>query len=241
MARAKSTDRADARRRNRAYLEQEEAGDESTAEETPTAASKSKPRPANDQPAIRPGQKVGFGQAFKLASRQVHYREDVSFLPLLILRTNAVWIPAAISLAALLWGLTRTDYNDASVSLILGLLLAGGGASSPAIIQPLVAGYFAPRASWLAGMISGLISSICFTILAVVWFAPDSPLANMPADRPIIDMTNVASLAIPSIASAVTFGALLGAASAWYKRFLYLMGPARVQAAPSKSGQKGRR
>jgi hypothetical protein len=241
-------DRAEARRRYRAYLQEqegeaEEGADEEPAESTAEAARsterapRSKARSKDDEPAATAGQRVGMGQAFRMAMRPVHYVDDIRFLPTLAVRTPAIWLPALISVGALAWGLTRTDFNDGSSSLLIGLLLAGGTIGTPALIQPLVAGYFAPRASWLAGLTAGVVSALCFTILIMVWFAPDSKVANLPIGdqgRPIYDLSNVGQVLFPSLLGGITLGALLAAASAWYKRFLNLIGAANSRRTAGK-------
>jgi hypothetical protein len=234
VARAKRTERAEARRRYRNYLQTLDSGFEEPAEEETPPAKGARPvrQPAPAQP--RPGQSVGMGQAFRLASRQPTYRDDLRYLPTLVLRTNAVWVPGAISLAGLVYALTRTDYNDGSIQLLLGAVLA-----TPPLVQPMVAGFLAPRATWLAGAISGVITAVCLEIVVVYWFGPTRHLANVPASTVVVDGGNILGLTAQLLLAGVAFGALLGAASGWYKRFLgYLGAGGRNQRPAQKPASK---
>jgi hypothetical protein len=229
VARAKRTDRAEARRQYRAYLA---AQAEAEAEAVEGAEGEEPPaRPSGDRSARaavsagRPAQRVGFLGAFKGATRPVHYIDDLRYAPTLIFRTNAIWTGAALSVAALAFGFTRTDYNDGSISFLLSFVLM------VPMIQPMLAGFFAPRATWLAGIIASLISGICYEILTI-WYA-SGHLANMP---PKVALVSGDWLQV--IIACITFGALLGAGSGWYKRFLNLTGPVSAMAKQRAAAQK---
>ena len=220
MARAKRTDRAEARRQYRAYLQAKAEAEGAGGEEdfAPVAQKSVRASRPDAAPVLRPGQKVGFMSAFRLATRPVHYIDDLRYAPTLILRTNAIWPPAVISIGALAYGLTITDYKNGSIQFLLNFALP-----MIPLIQPMLAGFLAPRATWLAGLIAGLISGICFEIL-FIWYT-SGHLTNLPTDVKLS-----ASDYIPFTAqvflTALTFGSLLGAGSGWYKRFLSLAAPA---------------
>ena len=218
MARAKRTDRAESRRRYRAYLaDQADAQGVSTEDDdTPEPQPTAKASRSAATPVIRPGERVGIVSAFRLALRPVHYFDDLRYAPTLILKTNAIWPPALISLVSLAYALTRTDYNDSSIQFLISFALP----MTP-LIQPMLAGFFAPRATWLAGIIASVISGFCFEIMIIWWFS--GHLGNVPANQRIASDQYI-SLTLQVFLTALTFGALLGAASGWYKRFLNLAG-----------------
>jgi len=58
-----------------------------------------------------------------------------------------------LSFVALAYGFTRTDYNDGSIQVVVNFVLP-----MVPMIQPMLAGFLAPRATWLAGIIASLIS-----------------------------------------------------------------------------------
>jgi hypothetical protein len=232
VARAKRTDRAEARRRYRAYLvEQTETEAAKGGEDEEPSVRSAGDRPAKAAgPAGRPAQRVGFLGAFKAATRPVHYVDDLRYAPTLIFRTNAIWPGALLSFVALAYGFTRTDYNDGSIQVVVNFVLP-----MVPMIQPMLAGFLAPRATWLAGIIASVISGICFEIL-IIWYA-SGHLANTPKDFGV-GSGAYTSLTLQVILSAITFGALLGAGSGWYKRFLNLTGPAATLAKQQAANQK---
>lgn len=232
MARAKSTERAEARRRYRAYLAEQAEAEAAHVEEEPapgpqTAAKASRAAPA---PVVRPGQRIGIFSAFKQATRPVHYLDDLRYAPTLILKTNAIWPSALFSFAALAFGLTRTDYKDPSIGVVLNFALP----MTP-LVQPMLAGFLAPRATWLAGLISSVISGACFEFLFIWYFT--GHLANAPADI-TISVSDYVPFTAQVILTGVAFGALLGAASGWYKRFLTLAAPATARTSQRPASKK---
>ncbi len=233
MARAKMTERAEARRRYRAYLQeqQEQAAAENaqgTGDLAPASPATAKASRTTPDQVVRPGQKVGIFSAFKLATRPVHYLDDLRYAPTLILKTNAIWPSALFSIVALAFGLTRTDYNDSSIGFLVTFALP-----MMPLIQPMFAGFLAPRATWLAGLISGIVSGLCLEILIIWWVT--GHIANLPANQSL-SATQFLSSTVEVFLTGMTFGAVLGAASGWYKRFLTLASPApaRTQRSASK-------
>jgi hypothetical protein len=218
VARAKRTDRAEARRRYRAQMTQmadaiSDAGDE---ESGPSAPVRGKSGRSDAAPVMKPGQPMGWTSSLRAATRPVHYIDDLKYAPTLIFRTNAIWPSALLSVAALAFALTRTDYKDSTV----GLLIVYALPSTP-LIQPMLAGFLAPRATWLAGLISSVISGACFVVMIIYYTS--GHLSNTPANWNIAS-DQYPGLAVQVLATAVTFGALLGAGSGWYKRFLTAKG-----------------
>jgi hypothetical protein len=231
VARAKRIDRAEARRRYRAAMLEQGQGDPETREiEENRSAATTRSSAVRGAP-VQPGQRVGIVSALKLATRPVHYGDDLRFAPTLILRTNAIWPTVLVSLAGLAYGLMQTDYTSSGMQLTTTLLIA-----SPPLVQPMLAGFLAPRATWLAGIISSLISSVCLWIL-LVW-AYSGHVTNLPPGA-----ISYVPVAIELTVTAITFGALLGAASGWYKRFLSLSsgGGSRNQKRPSSQKPAARR
>jgi hypothetical protein len=219
VARAKRTDRAEARRRYRAAMVEQGQGEPEAAEVDQDRAAARAGRSAypGAGAAARTPERPGIFSAFRLAMRPVHYIDDLRYAPTLILRTNAIWPPVLISVVALAYGLTRTDYNDPSIQFVTSFALP----MTP-LIQPMLAGFLAPRATWLAGLITSVISGICFEIL-ILWYY-SGHLANLPASQANLTSDEYVSFTIQVLATAVALGSLLGAASGWYKRFLTLAG-----------------
>jgi len=232
VARAKRTDRAEARRQYRAYLQAKAEAEGAAVEEdfAPAGQKSAKASRPATAAVVRPGQKVGFLSAFKLATRPVHYIDDLRYAPTLITRTNAIWPSALISIGALAFGLTRTDYKDGSIQFLLNFALP-----MVPLIQPMLAGFLAPRATWLAGLISGLISGVCFEIL-FMWYT-SGHLTNLPADVKL-PASDYVPFTVQVFLTALTFGSLMGAGSGWYKRFLSLAAPASPRTQQRPGSQK---
>lgn len=243
MTRGKRTDRAEARRRYRAYL-QAQTGEEPEAEleaEAPASAG-SKARPARTikerlRPDPLPIGKVSISGAFRAAYRPVHYREDLSLIVPLITKTHAIWPVAVLSAVGLAVVLIRRDPSDFWWQISSQMVLF------PIPMMPaMIAGFLAPRATWLAGLIAGFISSMAM----LAWYLSGA----MPhvVNGHVIGYERLApgeiwSAVIQLLWLALPTGALLAAVAGWYKRFLALTGPAaqvaRVQAAAASQKAAG--
>jgi hypothetical protein len=209
VARAKRTDRAEARRRYRAQLADAEAlegdGEGIPASAAPTApATASRPGPTPPPPG-RPS----IVYAFRASFRQVNFREDLAYLPTLVLRTKAVWIPVALSIAsavALVIGglntLTVLFFQYFAYILPVGALF--------------LAGFLAPRASWLAGLIVGAAATAVLgaTLAAGVLGSDLGPDLGP-------------NILLNGLVTSTIGGAFVSSAAAWYKRFLSLANPNR--------------
>jgi hypothetical protein len=236
VARAKRTDRAEARRRYRASiadpLEVDDlASDEddgprpnvlrSSTDSTGRAAAGGPSRSGAAAPA-RPG----MGAAFRSSFRPIDLRGDIRALPML-LRDKALLVPVILS--------------GSSVAL---LPLLGVNPLSSAFYQyfsftaPLgtafLAGFFAPRASWLVGMLAAL-ASVGFQALAFS-VGPFAGLYDSFLDANGQPMTRAAAEMLvlnQALVVGVPSAALFSAAAAWYKRFLGRANPNRSRPAPA--------
>jgi hypothetical protein len=243
VARAKRTERAEARRRYRAALaaqagEGPEEYDESEEylEEEESLATATAPRGKVDplQPDPVPFRPVGFMGAFKAAYRPVHYRADLKLFFPLITRTHAIWPVALISVVGILTVLIRRDPRDFFFQLSTSMIL------TPLPMLPaMIAGFLAPRATWLAGIIASLISSMA----VIAWWEsgamPHFNTLGQVDGYQRLDPSLLPAAAIQLLWLAIPSGALLAALAGWYKRFLNLTGPA-AQMAKQADRQKAK-
>lgn len=225
MARAKRTTRAEARRRYRAehgLLDETSIDDEvGAADESPSA------RPG----AARPGgtdqtKRIGIFSAARLAFRPFDGPSDLRALPRLV-RDKSLWLPVLLTIgAAVLTGVNRgTD--------VLSQFAFQYFVVTPAIGGVFIAGFLAPRASWLLGVIVGLVSAACYTVLGYNGLLP-AGFAQVFATEP-----NAAVLS--SVVFSPIMGALFASAAAWYRRFLQLSSPNRGRnRPPARRGNDGR-
>lgn len=231
MARAKRTDRAEARRRYRAAqgftdaeLDAAELEDDARA----SSPGAQKPaRPASGTPAPMPA-RIGIGQAFRQAFRPLDLRGDLAALPTIAVRSKALWVPIALTLAATalvaIVGTLGTEPVNAIANFGFVYFISAG-----AIGSVFITGFLAPRASWLLGFIVGVVATIAYIGLIVAVPLKLSLVAPTPDE--VRDAATAAFLSTP-----VT-GALFASAAAWYRRFLALSSPNRNRRTAANSGR----
>lgn len=216
MARAKQTVRAEARRRYRqtANLPEDEGGEELDPSTAKTAVAVAKPA-ANQRAAQAPSGRPGFLSAFRGAYHPAHIREDLRALPKL-LTSRALLGGLGLVLLGAIVAYAFPRYTGSAFAW--ELLVLPGSALGP----QLVAGFFAPRASYLLGFIVGLFQGLVFTIF-ITQFSAQLGATEFAADK----LGNLLTL---SFVTGPVSGTLFAAAAAWYRRFLSLSSPKRPTA-----------
>ena len=202
MARAKRTERAEARRRYRAAMGDpalDSAPDELEETEDPR---RSEPVARSPQAPQRPSVVGAFRESF----RPLDLRGDLRALPRLLM-TKAFLIPAVLSSGSFL--AFALDQNPLTVLVYQWLSF-----QFP-VAAVFGSGFFAPRASWLLGLILALGS----TILQLPFFT-----AIYPTD-----------VIWALLAQGAVLGSFFGAAAAWYRRFLSRANPNRMAARPQST------
>jgi hypothetical protein len=230
VARAKRTDRAEARRRYRATLIDEselieseddpEPEAESSAERAPAGRTRSRAA-ATPPPAVARPSVMG---AFRAAFRPTDLRGDLAALPSLF-RHRSFFIPLAMIVAA------------AAIIAVTGGTEPISRGLSPYFLAPppvapvFLAGFLAPRASYLLGGLLGLIASVA--IVAVL---------STPALQQAVTGATGTTVLQPDLLAYSFFvsiigGAFYAAAAAWYKRFLALANPSRTRPTNRPTGK----
>lgn len=222
MARAKRTQRAEARRRYRAA----NAPDESIELDDATAPEAGAARAAStgaSKPSTAPA-KMSVGTAFRTSFRPLNIREDVASLPWIATHTPALWVPLLLTIAsAVVTAVAGSNEFVASIIFTYFVMF-------PALGGVFIGGFLAPRASWLVGLIVGLVSAVCYVALGTAKLLPvpfQGTFDLSPQDA-----------AITAFVWSGIFGAFLGAAAAWYRRFLRYSSPNRGRTQSAKQGQK---
>lgn len=241
MARAKQTRRAEARRRYRQAMSQQAEGEElelQDDEPEPEAPAKGRApagraasgRSASARPAPAPQRpsRPGFGSAFREAYHPANVPEDLRALPRL-LRHWSFFVPVGLIAAGAVIATTWWNYTGGQFAWQI-LLAPGTGFGLP----QLIAGFFAPRASYMLGFLVSLVQgavAVVFVLNLAAQLGTGFTEDQMPA------LLTQAFLAGP------LSGTLFAAAAAWYRRFLALSSPRRAAAARAKeqarSGSKG--
>jgi hypothetical protein len=239
VARAKRTERTEARRRHRAELAALsglEPGDEGI-DPTPTS-SRTQGRPASEQ---RPG----IMASFRGAMRPLDLAGDLRATPRVLLNWGFL-AALGITAAAAVWFVVA--YNDAMATLVASL--PAGGAPTPEQLEAVVGantlpyfmgtmalqpppaigafliGFTAKRASWLGGLVYG----IYVTILAVL-------ILQTPSGRLLAGIGNIDTVIVAHAAWSPVGSAVFASAAAWYRRFLDLANPNRGRRPPARAAK----
>jgi len=163
VARAKRTDRAEARRRYRAQLAAEGGDDalDPTEDDEPAREAQATSRPPQRRAAASPPPapaRPGIASAFRAAFRPANFGEDLAAIPQLV-RHRSVWLPALISIGTTAV-LLVTGGRDVVSALVYQYFIV-----TPPIGAIFLSGFLAPRASYLTGAFAGLVGAICLAVL----------------------------------------------------------------------------
>jgi hypothetical protein len=158
---------------------------------------------------------VGIGAAMKGAYHRADIRSDIAWLPNMP-RSKAFWIPLALLVAA------AAAYTVAPSTLTF--LVVQYLVWAPQLGLLFIAGFLAPRASWLYGVVLGVISSGVFGLLLYsgAWNASSTAIGALP-----IESGMYGAYVLQWIVLSVLAGPFLASAAAWYRRFLTLTNPNR--------------
>jgi hypothetical protein len=223
VARAKRTERAEARRRYRATLATDPLADDAgdiDGGAAPAQGSSGRATASPSRQAPSTTERVGFLDAFRQSIRPVHVREDIAALPWIAVHTKAIWLPVLITIAA-----TIATAVTGATDMVTGLLFTYF-VVFPAIGGVFIGGFLAPRASWLVGAVIGLVSAACYVALGLAGLLP---AAAGPGGISFQDQfaANPAGAAISAFIYSPIMGAFFAAGAAWYRRFLALSSPNR--------------
>jgi hypothetical protein len=245
VARAKRTDRTEARRRHRAEQATQASGEAvdgaeaegpSGSSSTRTASSKATSSKSSPAPAQRPS----ITAAFKGAIRPLDLRGDIAALPQ-VLTSWGFLLAIALTVVAAGWfvlaynepmsavqpGAPVSDLESVVGSNSIPYFVATMALQPPPAIGAFLIGFAAKRASWLGGLIYGIF----VTIVAIV-------VLQMPAGRLLTGNGPADAMIIGHAAWSPLGAALFASAAAWYRRFLDLSNPNR--GAQQQKKQQGR-
>jgi hypothetical protein len=227
VARAKRTERADARRRYRAEQAARADLDDESAEvesaDAPEPKARAARRPAARRTSSTPGQRPGILDALRSSVQPANIRDDVRAAPDVLRRTPLLWIPfGLVIVSGILAFIPGLAAYTIPAFLIQTFLIP------PPLIGPFIAGLVAPRGGWLFGLLMGILGGIVFSL-----FVATTPGSSVGAATitPDIRLGYIGY----SLVTSPTFGVLVGAFAAFYRRFLRSTTPARPTAS------KGRR
>ena len=225
MARAKRTERAEARRRYRAATSIDDA--DSDGVEAPAIPAAAIPRDARAPRSSavewprRPA-RPGFLGALRSAAGPVDIRGDIRALPSMLVRSKAGWLPALVILATTVAMMIPALAANQFVSLAGNVIL-----QPPPMIIAFLAGMLAPRGAWLLGGIMATLAGIaCAVVVTGTTDTLITPLGfpyDVTTDQKIAYAANV-------LITAPIFGIAVGAFAGFYRRFLNMSSPQRQAA-----------
>jgi hypothetical protein len=234
VARAKRTERTDARRRRRA----EQAA---LAGETVEAGEAATSTGAKDAAAAKPAQaqRPSFTTMMKAAYRPPNIVADLKALPVVLLNPGfliatvgsigiAIWFVLSFNTAVSLVPIgNKEGLAQVSQSYQVPAMLMGMVVSPPPAIGAFLIGFMAKRASWLGGLIYGIVCSVVVVLVL-----------QQPAGRLFTGDASAQDFIVTYVAWAPMGSALFAAAAAWYKRFLQLSSPARARQEQQKKQER---
>ncbi len=235
MARAKTTDRAEARRRYRAQLaEADGTADRAAAGEEPSPNTLSGAAAPNASTTGRRPVTSGASSSgaigrpnvlavLRRAAGPADVVGDLRALPGIARHTKAVWLPALVIAGTGVAFLVPALAENPIVRFLGVALLA-----PPPMIPAFLAGMLTSRGSWLVGGIAGLLAGLVVTTLITV-----SPSTTSSTEG--LDVQNLGFLLVVGPIFAMGVGAFSG----FYRRFLALSAPQRQQARKAAQSSKG--
>jgi phosphate/sulfate permease len=170
--------------------------------------------------------RTSFSQAFRQSFRPLNVREDLASLPWIAVHTKALWLPLLITFGSTVY-IVATGGNDTISEFMFAYFI-----QTPAIGSVFLAGFLAPRSSWLLGAIIGFLSAICYGILIVAFPTMIPGAAALPTDSQAREVVISALILSPII------GSFFAAGAAWYRRFLAMSSPNRQRKASQTPKQK---
>jgi len=163
--------------------------------------------------------------ALRISIHPVRVREDLASLP--ALATNrALLLPILATIVSTV-AVVATSGKDVITPFLFTYFI-----QTPALGGVFLAGFLAPRASWLLGAIVGLVAAVGYVAILVV--VPGA-LGPTPPEA-----STIQGVALYAFILSPFMGAFFASLAAWYRRFLRLMNPNRPSQAQTPRRGDGR-
>ena len=161
--------------------------------------------------------------ALRSSFRPLNVRADLAGLPALIPH-KALWLPVLVTVVTAI-ATTASGGSDVITPLLFTYFIV-----TPAVGGVFLAGFLAPRASWLLGILVSLVAATCYIAMGLALRLPE-PFQTQ------FSIAQSDAIAYTLIWSPM-LGAFFASAAAWYRRFLTLSNPnrGRRQQAQKRSG-----
>jgi hypothetical protein len=214
LARAKKTERADARRRYRAQTSAEAAGDAAggsgSASGAPAGRGSQEPAP------------TGLGGILASIKRP-NVAADLRAAPSVLRARPWILAPFGLVIVGAALAMTTTPATGSLEATAVALLLG-----QPTLLYFLV-GYLAPRGSYIFGAVLGLAASALYVTIVLVRLDPATSGAG-----------DVAGGALSYVMIQAVSGALFAGFASWYREFLRSAGARNRERAEERRRQQER-
>jgi hypothetical protein len=197
LAREKNTSRAEARRRSRELTRAQYAADLDGDEAAEDIAE------SDAEPAAR-----------KPLFRMPNVRADINDLPSILTSRRVVLLPLALLIIGFVLMLVIPGLSP-DLQVFAGYYLQFFFIP-PALFTFFLAGFFAPRASYLVGTFYGLIAGVMWGALGSGAIGAMAPPASEQATAP----QDPVATAVVYVFTGLLYGTLAAALAAWYRDFL---------------------
>lgn len=223
MARAKSTERANARRRYRAATTEtpnvEVAGEAPGIPDAALPREQRDRRPSGSAPDVPPSVRAGFMTSLRAAAGPVDIRGDLRAFPSVVLRSKAALVPGLIvvgtSVAMMMPDLAANQFVQMAGNVVL---------QPPPMIIAFLAGMLAPRGAWLLGGLAALGAGLAWVLVVTV--TTDVLITALGFTYEVTTEQELA-YAQNVLITAPVFGIAVGAFAGFYRRFLNMSAPRR--------------
>ncbi len=202
MARAKNTSRANARRRTR-DLQRSELTGEDLVDDSVEAEDAVETAPEPRKPLFR----------------MPDIRADIRALPQVFLSRRLMWVPLLLLAVGFVLTLVAPGLDQQIQNI--ALLFIQFFFVPPALFTFFIAGFVSPRASYLVGLMYGLLAGVLWSIVILV---TNTDIATgEPAATPSVALGDPISVLSQMIVVGALYGTLAAAFAAWYRDFLRQM------------------
>jgi phosphate/sulfate permease len=153
--------------------------------------------------------------ALRASFRPLNVRADLATLPSL-LPHKAFWVPVLLTIATAV-ATTVSGGSDVITPLLFTYFIV-----TPAIGGVFLAGFLAPRASWLLGIFVSMVAAACYIAMGLAGRLPEAPTPF----QTLFSSAQTDAIIYTLVWSPI-MGAFFASAAAWYRRFLTLSNPNR--------------
>jgi hypothetical protein len=155
-------------------------------------------------------------------------REDLRALPVMFRQKRTLWLPVLSMVVGFFLAVIPQPTDP--TARFLWLFYVQSFFAPSAIMAIFLGGIIAPRASYLVGLLLGLINGLLLVAFVLIG----------PRDGGVLPPGDVGALAVQSFIVPVLYGPLIGAFAGWYRDFLRRSSERRRAALEARARERKR-